>query len=446
MSDKETLLLTTIFQYPHTLGRMQEKGLAPIGFSAPQNRYLYQAMALCSRINEQTGCFYIDDIWEAMPTEGKTLWTNPATLMNYLMLGNPNQELAIFEVAPLMESVKREALEKALSVALDASRSGGDTSGTIALVERALNDSRGSTIPLPQSLKAGMQELAQAQMEEAVRVPLKTGLPHLDATLNELAGGELIVIGARPGVGKTSLVTQILVEAAKAGTPTLFYTGEMLVQAINRRILSQQAKVSWEHTIAPDKILDESTRSRVYQTMERLQALPVHNHAFHNRDIKQLCADAKRFVHIHNVKIICFDYLQLIDGTKESRSQGRYAEVSEISTALKQLATETGTVVIALAQFNRSSEQRTDKKPTMSDFRDSGKIEQDMDMGWLMSRPDLGSSTVLFQVAKNRNGKTGEFNLDFRGEHFWFEWSRDVEAIPSQESPRPRSRYNREEY
>ncbi len=82
MNDEETLILTTIFQYPHTLGRMQEKGLAPIGFLAPQNRYLYQAMALCSRINEQTGCFYIDDIWEAMPTEGKTLWTNPATLMN----------------------------------------------------------------------------------------------------------------------------------------------------------------------------------------------------------------------------------------------------------------------------------------------------------------------------------------------------------------------------
>lgn len=441
MNDTEDMILALIFQRPHTLSRMQAKGLASIAFSVPKNRYLFDALTLSSRTNEMTGTLQVDEVWAALCTEGKTEWGNPARMFSALAAPDPIEESVVWSVEGLMDSVKRNALNKALSLALDTSRSGGDICAVTALLERALSDSRGSTMPPPQSLKDGMLELAQAQMCEAPQIPIKTGLSHVDTVLKELSGGELIVVGARPGTGKTSLVTQLLVESARHGIPSLFYTGEMLLPAIHRRMLSQQARITFDETLKPDRIEDRHIRERAYQVMQDLQKLPVHSHPFHGRDIDQLCADAKRFVRIHGAKIICFDYLQLIPGTKETQKLGRYAEVSAISTALKQLATDTETVVIALAQFNRSSEQRTDKKPTMSDFRDSGKIEQDMDMGWLMSRPDPLQSTILFQLAKNRNGKTGEFNLDFCGKNFLFERSWDVEPTAEPFRPRQNSRF-----
>ncbi len=270
----------------------------------------------------------------------------------------------------------------------------------------------GEVTPTITTSPRGAQELTEALLErldqEREPLPVRTGVEDCDRYLGTLVGGELIVVGARPGVGKTSWATQVAIESAKVGLPSLFLTTEMPEDAIWERITSQESRVNSQRLKMP-KLLNEHDRTRVYEASEALSSLPLHVLDVGYRSIDELVGLVRRQVTAHGLRVIFVDYLQRLFGSDKRTS--RYEEVSEISRKLKTLAVETRTVVIALAQFSRPPKDQESKLPTMASLRDSGQIEQDADMIFLFSRGD--DENTIVQVAKNRHGPIGTFPLGF---------------------------------
>lgn len=271
----------------------------------------------------------------------------------------------------------------------------------------------GEVTPTITTAPRGSQELARALLErldqERCPLPVQLGVPDCDRYLGTMVGGELVVVGARPGVGKTSWATQVAIESAKAGLPSLFLTTEMPEDSIWDRITSQHARVNSEKLRFP-KAMTTLERSKIYEASESLASLPLTVLDVGYRTIDELVGLCRRQVETLGLKIIFVDYLQRLFGSDKKTS--RYEEVSEISRKLKTLAVETKTVVIALAQFSRPPKEHEGKLPTMASLRDSGQIEQDADMIMLFSRP-LDSVSITAQVAKNRHGSIGQFPLGF---------------------------------
>jgi replicative DNA helicase len=238
-----------------------------------------------------------------------------------------------------------------------------------------------------------------------------TGIYKLDEIIYGLARGEIHVYGARPATGKTALALQISVELARQETGVLFLSLEMTADQLAQRLLTHSSGVPFNfHGVNNADFID-----RINEAQVELAELTLYLEEAAGKTVDQLRALILNYKLKHDVKIIVIDYLQLIRGSK---NQSEYERISEISTALKQTALESGVAILALAQLNRQSEYRADKKPTLADLRGSGSIEQDADVVVLLHRPTDNTGEpqnfIELKVAKNRRGQTGHINLEFK--------------------------------
>ncbi len=253
---------------------------------------------------------------------------------------------------------------------------------------------------------------------------LATGFSRLDHMTGGLKGGEFIVIAGRPGMGKTTLAVNIA-ENASIGkkVPSAIFSMEMSAELLAFRMICSIGRVKQSDLTKEN--LTTTISSRIDSAVEMLSGAPIFiddSAALTPTDIR---ARARRLKRERDIGLIVVDYLQLmrVSGAVENR----VAEMSEISRSLKALAKELNVPVIALSQLNRGVEARTDKKPVMSDLRDSGAIEQDADLILLIFRdeyynedtPRKGIANI--SIGKQRNGPTGDFKLTFLGEHTRFE-------------------------
>ena len=266
---------------------------------------------------------------------------------------------------------------------------------------------------------------------------LSTGLTHLDEKLQGLKPSEMIVIAARPSVGKTSLAMNIAESVAtgldmggrplksdSSKKPVMIFSLEMPVEALSKRMLAGHAKINmWElnrNFVHADR-KRELTRNLAI-AMDTLKDAPIYVDDTAGLDIMDLRARARRMKKQHNIQLIVIDYLQLCC-CREGAKQSRVIEVSMISQQIKAMAKELKIPVIVLSQLSRANEQRNDKqeRPKLSDLRDSGAIEQDADVVFLLRRPSRTPTDqrandltlAIIDVAKNRNGETGEVEVDF---------------------------------
>ena len=274
---------------------------------------------------------------------------------------------------------------------------------------------------------------------------LSTGLKHLDEKLQGLKAGEMIVIAARPSVGKTSLAMNIA-ESAALGLdmnnvpvktdggkrhPVLIFSLEMPVEALTKRMIAGRAHVNtWRlnRALCP-KAERQMLTNNLFVAYDELKNAPIHVDDSAGLDIMDLRARARRAKKAYGIELIVIDYLQLCKCGEKAR-QSRVIEVSEISQQIKAMAKELRIPVIVLSQLSRANEQRGDKqeRPKLSDLRDSGAIEQDADVVFLLRRPsrtptDKESSDetlAIIDVAKNRNGETGEVRVNFFREYVRF--------------------------
>jgi replicative DNA helicase len=271
-------------------------------------------------------------------------------------------------------------------------------------------------------------EMMSANKSHMFGVP--TGFKDLDELLGGMRGGDLLILAARPGVGKTSFALNIAVNAAKQGTSIAFFSLEMPSVQLTQRILAAEAKIN-NHKIRTGN-LREADFHDIIQASERLHKCSFAIDDSPGLSILELRAKARRQLrHAEKNKgLIVVDYLQLMS-SRSIRNLDRYLEVAEISRGLKVLAKELGVPILALSQLNREVEARKNKRPQLSDLRESGSIEQDADVVMFIDRsfteeeamtsgrPDLNVANLI--VGKNRNGATRDIELQFTSEYTTFQ-------------------------
>ncbi len=254
---------------------------------------------------------------------------------------------------------------------------------------------------------------------------IATGYHDLDNMTSGLQPSDLVIIAGRPSMGKTMLATNIGEHVAiKERKPVLIFSMEMPGEAIVMRLLSSLCRID-QLRIRTGKLLDEDW-PRISSTVSVLSEAPFFIDDTPALSPAELRARARRVAKEHGqLGLIIVDYLQLmqVPGSNENRT----AEISEVSRSLKSLAKELKVPVIAISQLNRSLEQRADKRPVMSDLRESGAIEQDADLIAFVYRdevyndnsPDKGTAELI--VAKQRNGPIGKVRLTFLGQYTRFD-------------------------
>ena len=291
--------------------------------------------------------------------------------------------------------------------------------------------------------RAGFKSLKQILPEAVDRIDVLhqsdgniTGIPsgytEFDKLTAGLQAGDLIIVAGRPSMGKTALAVNIAENAAiGAKVPTAIFSMEMPSQQLAFRMISSLGRVDQSH-LRTGQFPDEDW-SRINTAVQLMSDAPLFIDDTPGLSPTEIRARARRLQREHGLGLIVVDYLQLmqVPGNKENRA----TEISEISRNLKALAKELALPIIALSQLNRSVEQRTDKRPVMSDLRESGAIEQDADMIVFIYReevynketPRKGIADVT--IAKQRNGPIGDFPLTFVGRYTKFEnWVPDTYA------------------
>ncbi|GAA1186992.1 replicative DNA helicase [Ornithinimicrobium humiphilum] len=256
---------------------------------------------------------------------------------------------------------------------------------------------------------------------EMVGVP--TGFTDLDELTNGLHPGQMIIVAARPAVGKSTFALDIARAAAiHARMPAVVFSLEMSRTEITMRLLSAESEIPLQNMRKGN--MRDRDWTRLAETQGRIHDAPLFIDDSPNMSLMEIRAKCRRLKQQHNLKLVIVDYLQLMSSGK--RVESRQQEVAEFSRALKLLAKELEVPLIALSQLNRGPEQRTDKKPQMSDLRESGSIEQDADVVILLHRESLyeresqreGEADVI--VAKHRNGPTDTIVVAFQGHYSRF--------------------------
>ena len=250
-----------------------------------------------------------------------------------------------------------------------------------------------------------------------------TDFSEFDELTGGLHGGQMIVIAARPGVGKSTLALDIARSASiHHQMTTVFFSLEMSRTELAMRILSAEGKISMGRLKKGD--LDTEGWTNLATLQGRIDSASLFIDDSPNMTLMEIRAKCRRLKQRNDLKLVVLDYLQLMSSGKKVES--RQQEVSEFSRSLKLLAKELDVPVIALSQLNRGSEQRTDKRPMVSDLRESGSIEQDADMVILLHREDMynpesdrvGEADMI--IAKHRGGPTRTIPLAFSGKYSRF--------------------------
>jgi len=253
---------------------------------------------------------------------------------------------------------------------------------------------------------------------------VSTGFVDLDNKLAGMQDSNLLILAARPGIGKTTLALNIALQAAtKNKIPVGFFSLEMSKEELVDRLLVGQADIdAWR--LKTGRLSDDDYK-RLTEAMGELSEAPIFIDDTPGASILEMRTKARKLKMEKDIKLLIVDYLQLVDAGK--RFDSRVNEVSFVSQNLKNLARELKIPVLAISQLSRAVEQRGTRKPQLSDLRESGSIEQDADVVMFLYLEqesedilDQNKKLVKLYIAKHRNGATGEMDLMFRGDRVKF--------------------------
>jgi replicative DNA helicase len=282
---------------------------------------------------------------------------------------------------------------------------------------------------LAEIMPGALDEIESISSHSGGMTGVPTGFADLDALTNGLHGGQMVVVAARPAVGKSALALDFARSATiKHNLPTVLFSLEMGRNEITMRLLAAEAKVPMN--LMRTGQLSDDDWGRLAKRMGEVVEAPLFIDDSPNMSLMEIRAKCRRLKQRHDLRMVIIDYLQLMSSPK--RVENRQQEVSEMSRSLKLLAKELEVPVVALSQLNRGPEQRQDKKPMLSDLRESGSIEQDADVVILLHREDAyerespraGEADLI--VAKHRNGPTATVTVAFQGHY-----SRFVDMAPA---------------
>lgn len=280
-------------------------------------------------------------------------------------------------------------------------------------------------------LDKAIEQMQIAGRQQSGLSGLDTGFRELNKITSGWQKSDLVIIAARPAMGKTAFVLSMALNIASHNDPVAVFSLEMSNLQLVNRLISNACELPGDKIKSGD--LSTSDWGRLTARLSKLQGLPFYVDDSSGLSIMELRTKARRLVREHNVKLIIIDYLQLM--TAGIKLGSREQEVSTISRSLKQLAKELDIPIIALSQLNRKLEDRgnKDKRPQLADLRESGAIEQDADIVCFIHRPEMYTHTGLdaegndikgkvdFIIAKHRSGSVGDVCMRFRKEYVRFE-------------------------
>ena len=325
------------------------------------------------------------------------------------------------EVDELLDEVERDILR------MSESRSGGTIEPVKSLVNKAI----------------GMVE--NYFNRQGTLGGLASGFAELDRMTDGMHGGEMIIIAARPSMGKTSLAMNIAESVVlNQKLPVGVFSLEMTAESLVLRMLCSNARVNLRNI--REGFMSESDFPKLTSSAGKMSSAPLYIDDSPGLSILQLRTRARRMWQQHGIKLFVIDYLQLLHSTSRRAQENRQQEIAEISSGIKALAKELKIPIIVLAQLNREMEKDKSRKPRLSDLRESGSIEQDADLVGLLYKPasddDDAPQTedspdgipVNLLIAKQRNGPTGDVQLTFLKPYTRFETAAKVsdEDIPGQ--------------
>jgi replicative DNA helicase len=277
--------------------------------------------------------------------------------------------------------------------------------------------------PLSEIMEATLDEIEAISNRDGEMVGVPTGFADLDELTNGLHGGQMVIVAARPAMGKSTLALDLCRSASiHNNLASVIFSLEMTRNEITMRLLSAEAKIPLNHM--RNGHMQDDDWAKLARKMGEVSSAPLFIDDSPNMTMMEIRAKARRLKQRHDLRLIVIDYLQLMSSGKKVES--RQLEVSEFSRQIKLLAKELDVPIIALSQLNRGPEQRADKRPMMSDLRESGSIEQDADLVILLHREDAyekestrpGEADLI--VAKHRNGPTRDVVVAFQGHYSRF--------------------------
>ncbi|MFC4625132.1 replicative DNA helicase [Daeguia caeni] len=325
----------------------------------------------------------------------------------------------------------------------------------------------GGFLPFKDAVTTAVDMANAAFMRDGHLSGISTGIHSLDAKMGGLQPSDLIILAGRPGMGKTSLATNIAFNIANAyvgeqqadgtvkavnGGVVGFFSLEMSAEQLATRIISEQTEVSSAKIRRGD--ITETDFEKLVACSQVMQKIPLYIDQTGGISIAQLAARARRLKRQRGLDVLVIDYVQLMTGTSKAASANRVQEITEITTGLKALAKELNIPIIALSQLSRQVESRDDKRPQLSDLRESGSIEQDADVVLFVFREEYyvknleprdefdpkyeewrqhyekvrGTADVI--IAKQRHGPTGTVKLAFQAEFTRFADLADASYLP----------------
>jgi replicative DNA helicase len=316
----------------------------------------------------------------------------------------------------------RRLVDASLKISQMGYQAEGDVNGIVDRAQQVIYEvAEGKTSedyqPLSELVELTLDEM-ESLSQHGMMAGVPTGFIDLDHLTNGLHAGQMVIVAARPGMGKSTLGLDFARSASiKHGLCSVFFSLEMTKSEIVMRLMSAEASVPLNHIRKGE--MKEEDWSRVAAKTAQVSQAPLFIDDSPNLTMMEIRAKARRLKQRFDLKLIVIDYMQLMTSGKKVES--RQLEVSEFSRQIKLLAKELEVPVVALSQLNRGPESRTDKRPMLSDLRESGSLEQDADVVILLHREDAYDKNsprvgeADFIVAKHRNGATDVIPVAFQG-------------------------------
>ncbi|MYC35998.1 MAG: replicative DNA helicase [Chloroflexi bacterium] len=331
-------------------------------------------------------------------------------------------------------STMRKLIDAAAQISALGYNDTDDVEGTLRQAEDTLFAIRGAGqargfIPLRQIYDEYLQGRAGAvEALTDTTGPVMSGYTDLDELLGGIQRSDMLILGARPSLGKSTLALNICLNAARNGSSAGIFSLEMSREQLAMRILSSEAEVD-SHRLRLD-LTTFAEQQRIIDAIGQLSDLPVYIDDTPYQSMVEMRSKARRLSLEHSLDLLVVDYLQLVQGQGRGYAGNRVQEISEISRSLKAMARDLNIALVACSQLSRLVENRPSHRPLLSDLRDSGSIEQDADVVMFIHREDLYTTEEEWEqqrpgqpyprniadiiVAKHRNGPTGSIQLEFR--------------------------------
>lgn len=426
--EAEQSILSAILIDNHVLPEVLEV-LTPQDFYRDAHAKIFEAMGALFEKNEPADLITLTNI---LKQQGHLEAVGGAGYLAELVDTVP-MAVNAHEYAKIVQekAVLRRLIEKAAAITTRCFEDRGDTEGILDFAERSIfeiseNKVKPSFFALKDILTDTYRAVEEAYENKALVTGVPTGFQDLDQKTSGFQGGDLIIIAGRPGMGKTALALNIARNAAReTATPAAVFSLEMSKEQLSLRMLSSEAGV--DSTRMRGGFLSQEDLKKINRAAGVLYDTNLFIDDTPAISVLEIRAKARRMKMEKGLGLIAVDYLQLMKG--RSSAERRELEISEISRSLKALAKELSIPVIALSQLNRKVEDRTNKRPVLSDLRESGAIEQDADVIIFVYREEVYNKQVdpskmrlaELLVAKQRNGPTGTVNLTFLEEFTRFE-------------------------